>query len=106
MAFGRTRNVRVWGKMMLEDLLKAKRITPEEFDLYNLYQVNELGRKVRDKAMTEMFMDEPQNKEFSGVGFAFYDGRRSYFRDVMRTIFKVQQHIKESTNDGTEQSGR
>lgn len=91
---------------MLEDLLKAKRISPEEFDLYNLYQVNELGRKVRDKAMTEMFMDEPKDKEFNGVGFAFYDGRRSYFRDVMRTILKVQHHIKEATNDGSEQPAR
>ncbi len=80
---------------MIDDLLKAKRISPEEYDLYNLYQVNELGRKVRDKAMTEMFMDEPKDKEFNGVGFAFYDGRRSYFRDVMRTILKVEHYLKE-----------
>jgi hypothetical protein len=86
---------------MIDDLLKAKRITPEEYDLYNLYQVNELGRKVRDKAMQEMFMDEPANREFTGIGFAFYDGRRSYFRDVMRTILKVEHHIKEVNNDGT-----
>jgi hypothetical protein len=86
---------------MIDELLKAKRISPEEYDLYNLYQVNELGRKVRDKAMQEMFMDEPLNREFTGVGFAFYDGRRSYFRDVMRTILKVEHHIKEMNNDGT-----
>lgn len=85
---------------MIDDLLKAKRISPEEYDLYNLYQVNELGRKVRDKAMTEMFMDEPKDKEFNGVGFAFYDGRRSYFRDVMRTILTVEAIIKEMNNAG------
>lgn len=91
---------------MIDDLLKAKRITPEEYDLYNLYQVNELGRKVRDKAMTELFMDEPMDKEFNGVGFAFYDGRRSYFRDVMRTILKVEHHLKEANHVGAEQPGR
>lgn len=87
---------------MIDDLLKAKQISPEEYDLYNLYQVNELGRKVRDKAMTEMFMDEPADKEFNGVGFAFYDGRRSYFRDVMRTILKVEHYLKEVNHVGAE----
>jgi hypothetical protein len=52
--------------------------------------------------MHELFMDEPRDKEFSGVGFAFYDGRRSYFRDVMRTILKVEHHIKEVNNDRAE----
>lgn len=87
---------------MIDSLLEAKKISPEEYDLYILYQVNELGRKVRDKAMTEMFMDEPKDKEFNGVGFAFYDGRRSYFRDVMRTILKVEHFIKEANHVGSE----
>ena len=85
---------------MIDLLLSSKKITPEEYDLYVLYQVNELGRKVRDKAMNEMFMDEPKDKEFNGVGFAFYDGRRSYFRDVMRTILTVEAIIKEMNNAG------
>lgn len=84
---------------MIDQLLASKKITPEEYDLYVLYQVNELGRKVRDKAMNEMFMDEPTDKEFNGVGFAFYDGRRSYFRDVMRTILTVEEIIKDVNND-------
>jgi hypothetical protein len=84
---------------MIEQLVEAKKISPEEYDLYMLYQVNELGRKVRDKAMQEMFMDEPTDKEFNGVGFAFYDGRRSYFRDVMRTILRVQHILKDQNND-------
>jgi len=86
---------------MIEEILKAKKITPEEHDVYMLFQATELGRKCLDRMMHESFMDEPQDKEFSGVGFAFYDGRRSVLRDLSRTIKKVQLIIKEFANDGS-----
>lgn len=82
---------------MIDELLKAGRISPEEFDIYMLYQVNELGRKSLERMMFDTFMDEPQKKEFRGIGFAFYDGRRSVFRDIRRTILKVEfelQHLE------------
>lgn len=83
---------------MIEDLLNAKKISPEEFDMYMLYQANELGRKCLDRMTLESFMDEPQDKEFNGVGFAFYDGRRSVFRDIRRAIFKIETILKEESN--------
>lgn len=86
---------------MIEEILKAKRITQAEYDLYQLFQVHELGRKCLDRMMQDAFMDEPPDKEFSGVGFAFYDGRRSVLRDIHRTILKVEYHIKEALNDGS-----
>lgn len=84
---------------MIEELLKAKKISPEEFDLYMLFQANELGRKCLDRMMQDSFMDEPTDKEFGATGFAFYDGRRSVFRDIHRTLLRVQKFIKESKND-------
>lgn len=84
---------------MLEELLKAGKISSEEFDLYMLFQVNELGRKCMDRMMLETYMDEPRDKEFNGVGFAFYDGRRSVLRDIRRAIFKIEDQLKGISND-------
>jgi len=84
---------------MIEELLKAKKISQAEHDLFMLYQVNELGRKVLDGMMLETFMDEPREKEFGGVGFAFYDGRRSVWRDVQRALLSVDKLLKESVTD-------
>ena len=84
---------------MIEELLKAKKISQAEHDLYMLYQANELGRKVLDGMMLETFMDEPHDTEFRGVGFAFYDGRRSVWRDVQRALLNVGNIIKESVNN-------
>jgi hypothetical protein len=84
---------------MIEEILKANKISQAEYDLYQLFQVNELGRKCLDRMMQDSFMDEPQEKEFSGIGFAFYDGRRSVLRDIHRTILKVEYQIKEALND-------
>lgn len=81
---------------MLDDLLGTKRITQAEYDLYVLFQSNELGRKCLNRMIDEAFMDEPKEKEFSGEGFAFYDGRRSVLRDIRRAIDHVNYVISES----------
>lgn len=87
---------------MIDELLKAQKISPEEYDLYCLFQVNELGRKCLDRMMRDTYMDEPKEKEFSGEGFAFYDGRRSVFRDIHRAILCVEKIIKDVSNDENE----
>jgi hypothetical protein len=84
---------------MIEALLQTQKITPEQFDMYMLFQVNELGRKVLDRMTHAYFMDEPAEKEFSGAGFAFYDGRRSVFRDIHRSILFVQDQARKLAND-------
>lgn len=84
---------------MIDSLLAAKKISPEQHDLYMLFQASELGRKVLDRMTHAYFMDEPLEMEFKGVGFAFYDGRRAVFRDVHRAISFVNQQLKEAQND-------
>lgn len=86
---------------MIEEALKAKKITQGEHDLYMLFAVNELGRKCLDRMSKDSFMDEPVDKEFSGVGFAFYDGRRSVLRDIHRTLLSVENKIKELNDDSS-----
>jgi hypothetical protein len=84
---------------MINELLKAKKISPEDADMYMLFQATELGRKVLDKMTLETFMDEPLGTDRKGVGFAFYDGRRSVFRDIRRALMNVQDLLKEVNND-------
>lgn len=80
---------------MIEDLLKANKITPNEYKLYCLFGT-ELGRECLDIMIEESFMEEPLEKEFSGVRFAFYDGRRSLLRSIKTILEKVYQLVKEN----------
>jgi hypothetical protein len=84
---------------MLDDLLAAKRISVEQYEIYILFHVNELGRKTLERMTMAYFMEEPQNTEFKGTGFAFYDGRRSVFRDIYRAINFVSKKLKEAEDD-------
>lgn len=84
---------------MIEELLKLKKISPEQFDIYMLFQANELGRKLLDRMTYHAFMEEPTDMEYSGEGFAFYDGRRSVFRDWHRTINLINEQLKELNNE-------
>ncbi len=85
---------------MIEELLKAKKISPEHYELYMLFQANELGRNVLTRMTHFSFMEEPKDMDYSGQGFAFYDGRRSVFRDIHRAIIIVTDQLKELNNVG------
>jgi hypothetical protein len=88
---------------MIEDVLKSRKITSEQYDLYMLYQVNELGRKLLHQGMMNTFMDEVPVKDMTGEQLAFNEGRRSIFRDVYVAIDIVEHAIKEALHDGAEQ---
>ncbi len=86
--------------MILEDLLNIKKITIEDYELYNLFHLHEPGRKYLDRAMFHSFMEEPTQEECrAGKGIPFYDGRRSVVRDIHRVIAKINYLIKEHEND-------
>jgi len=84
---------------MIEQLLEAKMISPEDFDMYMHYQVSELGRKLLTQGTMSTFMDEVPATEFNGERLGFNDGRRSVFRDVHLAILRVEQKLKEHAND-------
>lgn len=86
---------------MIEQLLHAKKIDETQYELYQLFHLNELGRKVLYRLMDGTYMDEPDGKEFCGVGFAFYDGRRALVREIRNAILFVEEALtKEGLNDG------
>ena len=86
---------------MIDQLLHAKKINETQYEFYQLFHLNELGRKVLYRLMDGTYMDEPAEKEFSGVGFAFYDGRRALVREIRNAILFVEEELKkEGLNDG------
>lgn len=80
---------------MIEELLASGVIDQKAYQNYHLFQVNELGRKWLYQMMDGTYMDEPAEQDFSGVAFAFYDGRRALIRDIRRMILFVEQKLKE-----------
>lgn len=80
---------------MLDELLKAKDILPEQYDVYVLFEASELGRKVLKSMIDHYFMEEPADMDYKGEGFAYYSGRQSVLREIRRTISFIQKKIKE-----------
>ncbi len=86
---------------MIDQLLQAKKIDQKQFELYQLFHLNELGRKCLAWLMEGTYMDEPTDTEFSGVGFAYYDGRRAVLREIRRAVLFVEEKLKEALYDGS-----
>jgi len=86
---------------MIDQLLQAKKIDDKQYEAYQLFHLNELGRKWLYRLMDGTYMDEPTGMEFSGVGFAFYDGRRALIREIRNAILFVEEKLKEALHDGS-----
>lgn len=86
---------------MIDQLLQAKKIDEKQYEFYQLFHLNELGRKVLYRLMDGTYMDEPAEQDFSGVTFAFYDGRRAIVREIRSAILFVEEKLKETLHDGT-----
>ena len=78
-------------------------ISPTERKLYDLFS-SDLGRECFKEMQNELFWEEPEECEFSGVKFAFYDGRRSVLRNIKCTVEKVE-HILRKQNEGVASNG-
>lgn len=85
---------------MMDKLFKEHKITPKEYKLYCLFHLSESGREFLDDMVKKTFMEEPTPDEFNTVGFAWYDGRRSIARNLIRTIEKVITILKEENYVG------
>lgn len=82
---------------MLDELLKANKITSRQLKIYHLFAMHDLGQQYLDEMILETFMDTPVQP--SDQVFAFLDGRRSIFREILDTIKHVNK-IVEETNVG------
>jgi hypothetical protein len=91
---------------MIEDLLKAKLITPQQYKVYMLFQANELGRELFGDMMSHYFMDLPPKELLDESKSAYYVGRCSVLKDWYTTIIFVQDELRKINNDGANQPGR
>ena len=89
---------------MIDELLKAKKISDSEFKLYKLFS-SELGVECFKRLMEEMFWEEPAEEQMRVGVLGFYEGRRSVLRGIKSTVDKVQSIVNqqltpEGSNDG------
>lgn len=84
---------------MLEELLKANKISSEDAEVYQLFACSVLGQKWLKRSTHETFMEEIPKEYLTGQRVAFADGRRSMLRQIHYTIDYVQSKIKEQEND-------
>lgn len=84
---------------MIEELLKADKISRFDYLVYALFECNEFGREFFSNMLIDTFMEEPLRMESGGIKLAFIDGRRSVFRDIRRALFTVKQKLQEVDND-------
>ncbi len=87
---------------MIEELLKAKKITRFHYLVYALFECNEFGREFFNNMLIDTFMEEPVTLESGGIKLAHIDGRRSLIRDIRRALFDVKKLLTE-VNDGKQE---
>ncbi len=88
--------------MLLDDLLASKHISYEEYRVYMLFQISEMGREWFQTMMLITFMDEA-SPEGMGIALAVTEGRRGIFRDIQRTVDKINHLLEVLPHDDREQ---
>jgi hypothetical protein len=83
---------------LIDELLDAKKISPQEFKLYQLFS-SPLGAECLATMMKEMFWEEPPETLMTEGVLAFYDGRRSVLRGIKSTLDKVQTMINQQLSE-------
>ncbi len=84
---------------MLEELLKANKISNDDAEIYQLFACSVLGQKWLKRLSHETFMEEIPQEYLTGQRVAFADGRRSMLRQIHYAIDYVNSKIKEQEND-------
>ena len=88
---------------MLDELLAINKITRFDYLVYSIFECTEHGRELLNKVLTDTYMDEPNTMEDGGIKLAILDGRRSWFRDVLRALEFTKKQLRNIDNDGSKQ---
>lgn len=79
---------------MIDELLAAKKISPQEFKVFKLF-TSDLGREVFAEMKEEIFWEEPHEEVMNATVLGLYEGRRSFLRSIKTRIDKVQAIINQ-----------
>lgn len=80
---------------MLDDLVKIKKITIEQYQTYNLFVISETGRNWLSRMLIETFMSQAMPDMMTGEVLAHLEGRRSIIREIKMDIEHVEQKLAE-----------
>jgi len=82
----------------LKNLLSTNRINKDEYDIYLVFEMFDLGRLLLKNMCDAVLLEEPL--DMRGVTFAWHDGRRSCWRHIKLIINKVESLLlTEGVND-------
>jgi hypothetical protein len=68
--------------LILDDLLVSKKITKEEYDIYVLFELSEMGKQYMNRMVHDSFMDCASPFDMRTEILAYGEGRRSIFREI------------------------
>jgi hypothetical protein len=91
---------------MIDELLAINKITRFDYLVYSIFECTEHGRELLNKALLDTYKEEPSTMDSGGIGLAFIDGRRSYFRDILRSLDFTKQKLRDDNNDGSKPEPR
>jgi hypothetical protein len=86
---------------MIDELLSIQKITRQDYLIFSIFECTEHGRELLNKMLQDTYMEEPHAMDSGGIELAFIDGRRSWFRDVLRSLNFTKQKLKDENNDGS-----
>lgn len=91
---------------MLDELLKAGKITISDVEVYQLFRCTELGDKWLKQKMLETFLEQPPVDLITGDAIVFIDGRRSLIREIHYALDTISKLIKEYEHDNRPKDGQ
>lgn len=87
--------------MLINELLKTKKITKGQYDIYLIFEANELGKNLFNQWVKKFLLSEDHTAgNFQESGFSFFFGRVSFVQDIFRDIEFVKTKLKELENAG------
>lgn len=87
---------------MIETLMEAKLVTPNELKIYQLF-TSDLGRECFNQMKEELFWEEPEEQSMSAGVLGFYEGRRSILRGIKSVVEKVETLIRKQNQSSEDE---
>lgn len=82
----------------VQEMVREGRVKQSDYDLWLLFEGNDLGRRLLQDLIINTFMEDPREVG-TGEAFAFQDGRRSVWRDIKLVLLKIHKEMEVYRHD-------